>query len=371
MFSAGLETDLKKIKAVGKASIVITSLGVIVPLALGCLVAFLFFPKNSVYSNIYYGVILSATSVSITVATLKEIGKLNSIVGSAIVSAAIIDDVIGIILLSLIISISGGKGSIEYVQNKGWNMVIIILLMVTFFAISIGLSFLIRKLFNWMGRKWPHHIRIPIFSLAFCFLLSYAAEAYFNIADITGAYIAGLILSATNAEKYIDHRTDTTSSVLFSPIFFASVALKMYTANFDGSNKTFIWFGISWIAVGIIGKIIGAGIGARLCKFSIKDSFKVGIGMMARAEVLIVCAQKGVDSLLVSPSIMPYTIALIIITSFVTPIVLKRLYKGEIVLDNKNTEIKYNPIDNVEIREMDEAEKATSLLTNKIEDANK
>jgi Kef-type K+ transport system membrane component KefB len=201
--------------------------------------------------------------------------------------------------------------------------------MVAFFGLSVVLGILIRKLFDWMGRKWPHHIRIPIFSLAFCFLWSYVASL-FNIADITGAYIAGLILSATNSKQYIDHRADTTSNLLFAPIFFASIAMEMYQVQFDTSDMKFLWFGLCWIFVGALGKIIGAGSGALMCKFRFKDSFKVGVGMMARAEVLIVCAKTGIDSGLVDEKIMPFTIGLIIFTSFITPICLKLLYKDEL-----------------------------------------
>jgi Kef-type K+ transport systems, membrane components len=356
LFSAGVETDIKQVKAVGVASLVITSLGVVVPLGFGFLVAFLFrnyggidtsflaSTINPIYSDLYYGVILSATSVSITVATLKELGKLESKVGQAIVSAAIIDDIIGIVLLSLIISLSGSTtgGSdfnlLEFIitkisgaeLNAGWTVVVIIVNMALFFLLSFGISFFIRRFFNWLGTKYPHHIRIPIFSLAFCFIWAYVAQAFFQIADITGAYVAGLVLSTTAPKNYIDHRAETTANVFFVPIFFASVAMKMYTATFDGSSLNFIWFGLCWIVAGLLGKIIGAGFGGVICKFSLKDSTRIGVGMMARAEVLIVTAQTGVEAGLVDSKIIPFTLGLILISSFVTPILLKLLYKGEI-----------------------------------------
>lgn len=354
LFSAGVETDLKQIKAVGVASLVITSLGVIVPMALGFLAAFLFrnyagvdvsgflaSGVNPIYSDLYYGVILSATSVSITVATLKELGKLDTPVGSAIVSAAIIDDVIGIILLSLIISLSGSSAGsdfnllLEILKACNLNVsgslsiLIIILNMALFFLLSWGISFLVRRFFNWLGTKYPHHIRIPIFSLAFCFLWAYVAQAFFEIADITGAYIAGLILSSTSPKNYIDHRAETTANVFFVPIFFASVAMKMYSANFDFSSLSFLYFGMVWVFVGLLGKVIGAGSGALICRFNLKDSGKIGVGMMARAEVLIVTAQTGVEAHLVDSKIIPFTLALILLSSFLTPIILKLLYKGE------------------------------------------
>lgn len=352
LFGAGIETDIKQIKAVGKESVVITLFGVLVPLLFGFGAASLFrvfggldtgFLEEGVdpiYSDIYYGIILTATSVSITVATLKELGKLESRAGNALVAAAIIDDVIGIILLSLVISLSGTTGggsdfnllafvleSCGVVLSPAAEIVVILCNMVLFFGISIGVVFLVRPLFDWLGRKYPHHLRIPILSLAFCFLWAYLAQAFFQIADITGAYIAGLILSGTIPSHYIDHRTETTANVFFVPIFFASVALKMFTATFDFSDWMFILFGLVWVVLGMLGKVVGAGAGALIGRFGLKDSLRVGVGMMARAEVLIVTAQTGVDAHLVDSAIMPFTLILILATSFLTPIFLKLLYR--------------------------------------------
>lgn len=359
LFEAGIETNLSSIRKQGKASLIITSLGVLFPLVLGFLGAFAFRlglkmdesfylnleanGQNPLYSDIYYGVILTATSVSITVATLKELGKLDGPMGTSLVSAAIIDDVIGIVLLSIIISISGGseKGAPWVIPTGDGTLgvFLLILIMLAFFALSIGIGYLIHKLFNWMGDKYPHHRRLPIFSLAFCFLWAFLAEI-FHIADITGAYIAGLILANTSSSKYIDHRAETTANVIFTPVFFASVALKMYTSLGIGSDSstssistTFIIFGITWVILGLLGKVLGAGTGALISKFKFRESLSIGIGMMARAEVVIVTAQEGVDSGLVEPAIIPFTLGLIIFSSFLTPILLRLLNKDK--EDNK------------------------------------
>lgn len=359
LFEAGIETNLSSIRKQGKASLIITSLGVLFPLVLGFLGAFAFRlglkmdesfylnleanGQNPLYSDIYYGVILTATSVSITVATLKELGKLDGPMGTSLVSAAIIDDVIGIVLLSIIISISGGseKGAPWVIPTGDGTLgvFLLILIMLVFFALSIGIGYLIHKLFNWMGDKYPHHRRLPIFSLAFCFLWAFLAEI-FHIADITGAYIAGLILANTSSSKYIDHRAETTANVIFTPVFFASVALKMYTSLGIGSDSstssistTFIIFGITWVILGLLGKVLGAGAGALISKFKFRESLSIGIGMMARAEVVIVTAQEGVDSGLVEPAIIPFTLGLIIFSSFLTPILLRLLNKDK--EDNK------------------------------------
>lgn len=366
MFSAGVETDIKKVKSVGLPSFIIALIGVITPmlLAFGLARVYDILTNNSLdlhiegvsiyYTELYYGVILTATSVSITVAVLKEVGQLTSKVGTVLTSASIIDDVLGIIVLSLTISLSGVKnaggdakgftdlasltlGAMGDVgKNPAMNIFIIILFMAVFFAITIFAGRYIRKLFNWLGKKYPHHIRIVILSLGFCFLWAYLAEL-FNIADITGAYLMGLVLSSTVSHGYIDHRAETTSNYLFGPIFFGSIAMGLYT-SFDAQQFVqFLTFGLLWIVVGLLGKIIGCGGAGLAFRFRFKDSLRIGFGMMARAEVVIVCAQKGVEAGLVSPNIMPFCLLLILVSSFITPICLKALYKGEPRVDGVET----------------------------------
>ena len=355
LFEAGITTNLGQIRKQGKSSMIITSLGVIFPLLLGFLCAFIFrffghmdeefyvglesAGTSPFYSDLYYGVILTATSVSITVATLKELGKLEGPIGTSLVSAAIIDDVIGIVLLSIVISLSGGEEAtapwVIPTGDSAWSIVLLILIMALFFAISIGMGIGVHKLFDWMGRKYPHHRRIPMLSLGFCFLWAFVAEI-FHIADITGAYVAGLILANTSASHYIDHRVETTANVLFTPVFFASVALKMFSSLGIGSSSgesvnsisgLFIGFGLVWVVAGLLGKVLGAGLGAKITGSKNKDSLIVGIGMMARAEVVIVTAQEGVDSGLVEAGIIPFTLVIILASSFLTPILLRFLSK--------------------------------------------
>ena len=356
LFSAGLETNLKVIKKQGLSCISITAFGVLFPLALGFLCSYLFRVYghmdplfydslaekgvNPIFSDIYYGVILTATSVSITVAALKEIGKLDGPVGTALVSAAILDDVIGIVMLSLVLSLSGGAEETPFwvipTGEGPLSVLFLVLIMLAFFALSIGVGILVHRFFDWMGRKYPHHRRLPMVAFGLCFLWAWLAEV-FHIADITGAYIAGLILSNTSAAGYIDHRAETTGNVIFAPVFFSSVALKMFQAfgagsssGFQGSfDAMFLVFGFVWIFMGILGKFLGAGAGALLTKFPLRDSSAIGIGMMARAEVLIVTAQVGADNGLVDNSIIPFTLGLIIVTSFLAPILLRLHYRHD------------------------------------------
>jgi len=334
MFSAGLETDVKVIKQTGAEAILITILGVLFPLGLGLLVAHLFFPDSSIYSKLFYGVIITATSVSVTVATLKELGKLDSPIGTAIVSAAIIDDVIGIVLLSLVSGLASTGATPEDLLGKLFapvfsgklSVIAVLIKIIIFFVCVIGFGLLFRKVFAYLDKKYPHHRRLALVGFGVCFLFAYASEFFFGIADITGAYFAGIMISGLNGAKYVDEKVSQSCYLLFAPVFFANIGLNM---DFSNITSSMLLFGISYIAVALIGKFVGCGLGALIFKAGIRNSLRAGIGMMARAEVVLVCTQKGVDYGLVSKEIYPFILILIILTSFIVPILLKLTYKGE------------------------------------------
>lgn len=323
MFSAGLETDVKLIRKTGGAAAVITVMGVVLPMALGFIVACAFnggfndWSKSTVLGNLFYGVILTATSVSVTVATLKELGKLSSPIGTAIISAAIIDDIIGVVVLSLVVGISKGAGG---------DIWIVLLKTVAYFVAVIVLGLLARFLFKKMEKKYPHNRRIPIFGYVLCFVFAYCAEKFFGVADITGAYFAGLMLAKTQETDYIDRKADINTYMIFGPVFFANIGL---TTSFGNINGSTVLFGVCFIIAAILGKFLGCGFGAKICGFSWSDSAKAGVGMMVRAEVCLVCAQKGVENGLIDASIMPFILVLIIITSFAAPVLLKLLCKKD------------------------------------------
>ncbi len=340
MFSAGIETDVKQIKKTGVAAIVITLLGVLVPLGLGFLASFVL-PgvtdsagnidmTRTMFRNVFYGVILTATSVSVTVATLKELGKLSSPIGTAVVSAAILDDIIGVIILSVIVSLD--KALVGGTGGAGKEIAVVLIKTVGFFVAAIIVGLVLRIIFKKLAAKYDHHRRIPIFALAVAFFYAYAAEKWFGIADITGAFFAGLFLSGTRDSNYIERRTDITSYILFTPVFFAKVGLTSIS-SFKTINPSFVLFGFLFIIAGMLGKFLGCGAAAKMCKYGWKDSIRCGVGMMCRAEVCLICAQKGIDAGIIDGSIQPFILVLILLTSFITPIVLKATYKNEIPED--------------------------------------
>lgn len=251
--------------------------------------------------------------MSITVESLKEMGKLKGTVGTTILSAAIIDDIIGIIVLTFVIGFKSPES----------KPVTVLVNTMLFFVFAIVIGFLCYKLFQYIDNKYPHTRRIPIMGLALCFAMAYIAEKYFGIADITGAYVAGIILCSIRDSEYIAAKMDTNSYMLFGPVFFASIGLK---TNVESVNMSILVFSIAFVAVGLISKIIGCGLTARLCKFNGIDSFKIGVGMMTRGEVALIVAQKGLTAGLLTPVYFTSVIFLIIVSSILTPIILKILY---------------------------------------------
>ena len=321
MFSAGLETDLKELLSTGPKAFLIACAGVFVPLVGGTLLYMGFygtspFGSEKFYEAVFIGVIMTATSVSITVQALKELGKLKGKVGTTILSAAIIDDVIGIVVLTFVIGF----------KDPDSKPVSVMIRTVLFFVFALLVGYLSYKLFNWIDSKYPHTRRIPIAGLAYCLALSYIAERYFGIADITGAYVAGIILCSIKDSDYIAEKMDINSYMLFGPVFFASIGLK---TNIDSFNLEILWFSLGFVAVALICKIIGCGLAARACGFNFHESLKIGVGMMTRGEVALIVSQKGLSVGLLSPVYFTSVILLIVVSSISTPIVLKLLYAKE------------------------------------------
>lgn len=257
--------------------------------------------------------IMTATSVSITVESLREMGKLKGKVGTTILSAAIIDDVIGIIVLTFVIGF----------KNPDSNPGKVVLSTILFFIFAFVIGLILYKLFELYDEKYPHTRRIPILGLALCFFFAYAAEKYFGIADITGAYVAGIVLCSVRDSKYIEQKMEVNSYMLFGPIFFASIGLK---TSIENVNAGILLFSLGFVIVALISKIIGCGLMARICRFSGKDSLKIGVGMMTRGEVALIVAQKGLSVGLLTPVYFTAVILLIIVSSISTPIILKILY---------------------------------------------
>ena len=318
MFAAGLETDVQELKKTGLASFIIALLGVIVPLIGGYFVATIYNPvtdQQTMLQNIFVGVVLTATSVSITVETLKELGKLSTKTGNAILGAALIDDVLGIIALTVISSFAGSDVSL-------W---VILLKILGFFIFCGVVAFLFIKFVNpWINKYKKDLRRFVILAFAFCLLMSFSAEYFFGVSDITGAFVAGLILSNNKKTSYMLNRFDTVSYVLLSPVFFASVGIKV---TFSNMSATVVVLTVLLLVVAILSKMIGCGLGAKICKYTNLQSVKIGIGMISRGEVALIVATKGMSMGLMKDEFFAPLVLVVVATTIVTPILLKLAYK--------------------------------------------
>nr|WP_207745883.1 cation:proton antiporter [Clostridium sp. D53t1_180928_C8] len=319
MFTAGLESDITQLKNTGKDSLIIASFGVLIPLVGGTIVAYIFndgslTTVSSILQNVFIGAILTATSVSITVEALREIGKLSEKTATAILGAAIIDDILGILVLTVITSIA----------DKSVNVGIVFLKIFSFFIFALIVGYLVYILFDkWISKYDIDKRRFVIGAFVICLVLSFSAEEFFGVADITGSFIAGLVLSRNRETKYIAKRFDIISYMLLSPIFFASIGINM---ELPKMSLSIIVMTIVLVVVAMITKVLGCGLGAKLCGYSKKEVIQIGVGMMARGEVALVIANKGIKMGIMNSYFLPSVIIMIIICAIGTPILLKKSY---------------------------------------------
>ena len=321
MFLAGLDTDLEEVKKTGLSSVIIAIIEIIVSLIGGAIVYYFFYKDNKSTDSLFFvkalftGVVITSTSVTITVEALREMGKLRGKIGTTILGAAVIDDIIGIIILTLVASLKDSS-------QKPLGVIIKIVCFFIFIIIVYILIHLIKKAIeNQDGKR-----RSTIYALAFCFLLSYLAERFFGIADLTGAYFAGIILCNIGVKKYIAQKTTVLSYLIFSPIFFASIGIK---TNLKELTLSILFFTLILLIASILTKLLGCFIGAKMCKFNNYEAVTIGFGMVARGEVSLIVAQKGEAAGLLDPSLFPAVVVVVIATTLLTPIILKFLLSGK------------------------------------------
>ncbi|WHY75613.1 cation:proton antiporter [Neobacillus sp. WH10] len=310
MFIAGLETDLDEFKRSWKASTFVGLSGIIVPLFVGYLAGIMM--NMSTFEAIFLGLLLSATSVSISVQALKELNKMQSKEGTAILGAAVIDDVVVIIALAFLMSMAGGDV----------NLTMVIVSKVLFFAGAILAAW---KVVPWLLKKFaPLRVTESLLSAALiiCFLFAYVAELT-GVAAIIGAYIAGVAISQTKFKHEIFEKVETIGYSIFVPVFFTTIGVK---ASFDGiSQHLIVIIGLSILA--ILTKLLGAGAGAKLAKFSWRSSMGIGAAMVSRGEVALIIASIGLEAKLISQELFAILVIVVLVTTIVTPPMMKLFFK--------------------------------------------
>ncbi|MCG8572215.1 MAG: cation:proton antiporter [Spirochaetes bacterium] len=315
LFLAGLETDLDELKSIGKNSFMIALGGIIFPFIFGFSVTFFMTSRgNPVPPSIVMGLILTATSVSVSVMTLMDIGKLKSVEGNTIVSAAIIDDVIGIILLSIIFGFLGSDEVSFFEIGKTIGFVI------GYFVLIIGVGFFIIPYLS----KFVPYVKSDMFSLVFAFfvlfLFAWISEKV-EIAAITGAFFAGLFLGRLKDKHAIEEGTKIIGHTLFVTIFFVSIGLETNLRNIKLEILPFV---LLFIVAAFGGKILGCGFFAKIIGFDLNRAFRIGAGMSPRGEVALIIASIAMSEYhFIAEKEFTAVIFMVIITAFVTPFVLK------------------------------------------------
>lgn len=327
MFTAGMETRIEDLKRCGRASFIIALAGVLIPLAAGFGIGAIFNRPDFIHStgacplflqNVFLGIILTATSVSITVETLRELGRLQTPAGTAILGAAIIDDVLGIIALTIVTGFADSDVNILLVLGK----------IVLFFLFAAIAGVIFSNLYGfWTSRAEEPQPRHAITAFFVCLLLSFLAEVLFGVADITGAFAAGLFLSNSSTgkvEQYLFEKFESLSMMYLSPIFFAGIGLKVVL---DGMSGPIIMFAVLLSAAAVLSKIAGCGLGAYLCRYTPPECLQIGVGMVSRGEVALIVASKGEALGLISREFFGPVIVVVVVTTIITPILLKLVFR--------------------------------------------
>lgn len=322
LFTAGMGTDLRELRGAGKAGFFVALCGVLAPMAMGTGFGFLagrsgWLPGNTLLENVFLGTVLTATSVSITVETLRELGRLDTKVGSTILAAALIDDVLGLVALTVVASLAGEGGSLALVLVK----------IALFFVFAVAASALAIRFFRRMisHAKGKNLRRYPVFAFVICLLLSYCAEEFFGVADIIGAFAAGIIVASTPKAKYIQSKFEPLSYLLLTPVFFAGIGVKVELPSLNGPLAV---FSALLLATAILSKVIGCGLGARLCGFRGMECAQVGAGMACRGEVALIVANRGLAMGVLSQTMMTPIIITVVGCAVFTPILLKLTFRG-------------------------------------------
>ena len=316
LFAAGMETDYRQLRKVLMPSLLISIIGVVLALGGGFAVALL--SGKPTFESFFIGVVIASMSTSITVEALSEMGKLKTKTGMALLGASLFDDIFVIVILAI------GMGMGESGFSVG--AVGLLLLKITgFFILAIATGICVNVLFNFMHSRLGNKGRLSIFAIAYCFLMAYIAEL-FGLANITGAYIAGIAFCSTRCNQFLETKTHEMSYMIFTPIFLANIGLQ---TSFNDMGSDAIIFTVMLIIVAILSKVIGCGLGAKICRFTNRECLQVGVGMVARGEVSFIVAFKCMAAGYLSSTLFPSIIALVLITVLVTPLLLKLAFRNK------------------------------------------
>jgi Na+:H+ antiporter len=312
MFRAGLETDWLQLRATGRAATIAACAGVAVPLAVGWATGLAFSLPG--VESLFVGVILTATSVSITAQTLMELGSLRTVEGSTVLGAAVIDDVIGLLVFSFAVAFTGAGAS---------DLAGVIVPLVAFFGVMFWLGgrvvpWIVERSERLRGSEAPTAIALAL-------ALGVAALAQFSgIAAITGAYVAGLLLNRHGRFEPVADKVRLIGDAVFVPIFLVKTGMDARVEQL-GAVAVFV---AALTGVAIVTKILGCGLGARVAGLTTRQSLVVGVGMISRGEVAVIVAGLALSAGAITSQIFSASIVVVLATTLVTPPLLRFALRG-------------------------------------------
>ncbi len=312
MFIGGLESDVSLLKRYLKPSLLVAVAGMILPI-IGAFLVGEFFGLNQT-ENMFLGVIFAATSVSISVEVLKNMHKLNSPQGTTILGAAVVDDVLSIIVLSVLISLEGDQIN----SSSQLPLWLGIILQVSFFIFLFIMGRFVVPVLMRLGERWLVPVSETVMALILCLGSAYLAEKV-GLSAAIGAFFAGLAVGQTKYHRKIDIKVEPIGYAVFIPVFFISVGLNM---TLSGLAADFGLFAVLTV-VSVFSKWLGAGIGAHLAHFDYASSTMIGAGMISRGEMALIIAQIGFNAHLLSTDNYSAVIGAIVVTTLLAPFILR------------------------------------------------
>jgi len=317
MFAAGLEVELTELRRSGQPALLAGVLGVVVPILLGLALALAFgLPQTEA---IFLGITLSATSVSISAQTLLELGRLRTREGIALLGAAVIDDVLVIVSLSLfLVALAGGGGVAALVYEIGRMGLVL-------GAVTAVSLVILPRVLHWAQRLRASEGVLAI-ALASVLFLAWATEFLGGVAAITGAFLAGLGLGRSHLREEIEHGLHRLAYAFFVPLFLVDIGLQANLRTLDGSD---LLFSLLLIAVAIVSKLVGSGLGARIGGFGWGAAGRMGLGMISRGEVGLIVAGVGVSAGILEAEMFTIVVLMVLVTTLATPPLLRWAFARE------------------------------------------
>ncbi len=313
MFVAGLETDVAQLRRVGRAAFTSALGGVVLPFVAGVALAQAF--AMPIVPSLFIGALLTATSVSISVEVLRDLGHLHSREGTTILGAAVIDDVLGLIVLSFVVAARGGASGVLPVIHLALFLPL---------ATLVGLT-VVPRLARWAARQPIEHAGL-IASLVIALTYAWSAEALGNIAAITGAYLAGLSVARSEIRSHALDGARALGYGLLIPVFFVNVGIVADLHRLGSSPLAFV---ILFIVAAIVTKAIGCALGARVSGLTSGEAVRIGAGMIARGEVALVVATLGHAAGVIDDAVYAATIAMTLATTLLTPVLMRLTFVVE------------------------------------------